>query len=510
MDPVTRFVGVLIILLSALHVQAGHAHPAATTRTADPSTYASVVPTLQPGDTLDLAPGTYAGGLSIRNLNGSPGAWITIRGPAGGAPVVFEANAFSNTVEIADSSYVAVQTITLEGLHLDGPFGVSAKDGLSNLTHDIRIEGCTIRNYDGGQQTVGISTKTPTWGWVLRGNRIVNSGTGIYLGNSDGSCPFIGGLIEENLIRNPIGYCMQVKHQNARPTVPGMPTGDSVTIIRNNVFLKNDAPSPDGDRPNLLVGGFPDSGPGSNDLYEIYGNFLCHNPRESLFQGSGRVSLHDNVFVDVADTALLLRDHDLPLKLARVYNNTIYAAGSGILFGSLARQGDAVIGNLVFAGAPIGGTITLQRDNLTDAPTNAPLYVAAPSTTLGAMDFYPRVGQCQGSALDLSAFSGETDYAADFNGTSKGSFAFRGAYAGEGTNPGWTLDAALKGAGPSSPPPPPNPMPGPPSAGGGGGGSSGGHCGASIGVPGGNSTWIWGLLLLAAGGSFRIRRRGHD
>src|SRR6516162_10453302 len=62
-----------------------------------------------------------------------------------------------------------------------------------------------------------------------------------------------------------------------------------------NVFIKDDRPSRDGDRPNLLVGGFPDSGPGSHDLYQIYGNLLVHNTREALFQGSGRISFHDNI-----------------------------------------------------------------------------------------------------------------------------------------------------------------------------------------------------------------------
>src|SRR5262249_9413352 len=96
---------------------------------------------------------------------------------------------------------------------------------------------------------------------------------------------------------------------------------------------------------------------------------------------------------------------------------------------------------------------------------NAATYVTAPSTTLGSMDFYPRPGQCQGTPVDLSSFSTEVDHAVDFNGSSKGTFTFRGAYAGQGSNPGWALDAGLKGGGPSG-------------AGGGGGGWGGGAGGA--------------------------------
>jgi hypothetical protein len=203
-------------------------------------------------------------------------------------------------VEITKSSYVALRNLTIDGRGVDGAFGVSAKGGTSNLVHHIAIEGCTFLHHDAGQQTVAISTKTPTWGWVIRRNRIIGAGTGLYLGNSDGTSPFIGGLIEYNLVQDTIGYNMQIKWQKPRPDVSGMPTAPTTTIIRHNVFIKTDRPSPDGDRPNLLLGGFPDSGPGADDRYEIYGNFFYHNPRESLLQASGRVSIHDNIFVDVA------------------------------------------------------------------------------------------------------------------------------------------------------------------------------------------------------------------
>jgi MYXO-CTERM domain-containing protein len=83
---------------------------------------------------------------------------------------------------------------------------------------------------------------------------------------------------------------------------------------------------------------------------------------------------------------------------------------------------------------------------------NAGNFVASPSLTLGSMNFYPLPGQCQGAALDLASVSSELDYDKDFNGTSKGGFTFRGAYAGEGDNPGWQLTDDLKSGGGSTPP----------------------------------------------------------
>ena len=82
-----------------------------------------------------------------------------------------------------------------------------------------------------------------------------------------------------------IGYNMQIKHQNPRPTNIGMPTGPSKTIIRHNVFSKADNSIGSSPRPNLLVGHFPLSGPGVDDVYEIYGNFFYQNPTEALFSG---------------------------------------------------------------------------------------------------------------------------------------------------------------------------------------------------------------------------------
>ncbi len=415
--------------------------------TAGPSDYASILPTLTAGDTLTLEAGTYTDLLSITDLHGTASEWITITGPTSGDPAVFVADPgpCCNTVEIRDSSHVAIRSITIDGNMVDGAFGLSAGGGTSNLVHHITVEDCTFVGHDAGQQTVAISTKTPTWGWTIRGNRIVGAGTGLYLGNSDGTSPFLASVIEYNLVMDTMGYGMQIKWQQPRPDVAGMPTGPSSTIIRHNVFIKNDRASPSGDRPNLLVGGFPASGAGSGDVTEIYGNVFFHNPRESLLQASGRVTIHDNVFVDVAGTAITLQDHDLPLRMARVYNNTIHSAGRGISLSGTIDQGAWAVGNQIFSPTPLSGTWTGERDNTSDAVDQAHLYVSNPSLVLGEMDFYPLPGRCQGPALDLSAFADDTDHDRDFNSTSKGAFTFRGAYAGEGENPGWQIDAGNKG-----------------------------------------------------------------
>ena len=432
---------------------------------ADPSNYLGLLPTLKPGDTLVLAAGTYTKGLPITDLNGTDAAWITVRGPASGPPAIFEGNACCNTVELFNASYVAVENLTVDGKGIDGVFGVSAKGSSANVVHHIRIEGCTFVGQGASQQTVAISTKTPTYGWIIRRNVIDGAGTGLYLGNSNFAEPFVGGVIEHNLIKRTIGYNMQIKDQSAWPAHPALPSIDApVTIIRHNVFLKDDTPSPDGVRPNLFVGGPPPSGPGAKALVEIYGNVFVHNASESLMQAAGRVSIHDNLFVDASDKALSLQPHDgFPLLYARVYDNTFYAAKRAVVTSVTPSEGDVVTGNLVFADVAFEGPFAGIGSNLIDGTANAALYVASPSLLLGEMDFYPLVGKAETSPLDPTAFSEDPDHVCDFNGSSRKDFSFRGAYAGAGSNPGWKPTEAIK----------------PPVVCGGGSGSGGGSGGGS-------------------------------
>jgi hypothetical protein len=409
----------------------------------DPSNYRKLLPTLKPGDTLVLAPGPYRL-LPIAHITGAPGRCITITGPATGPRAVIVGAIGSNTVDIVDSSYVVVSYLTIDSRGIPGADGIKAPVTPHPATHHIVLDNNLIIGAGANQQNDGISTKTPTWNWVIRRNTIVAAGTAIYLGDSDGGQPFVAGIVENNLILDPIGYCMEIKFQRVRPALAGMPEGPQSTIIRNNVFIKDDRPSPEGNRPNLLVGGFPDTGSGSQDLYQIYGNLFVHNPREALFQGSGRISFHDNILVDGQYAAAAFHDHDLPLRLAHVYNNTIYSSQIGISVGSPAREGVTVLGNLVFASTPISGVGIVEKDNLVAQPAEARQYVGTPAAQLGAMDFFPRPGKVSGAPLDLSPFAAELDFDRDFNGINKGSQTFRGAYAGEGTNPGWRLQAQIK------------------------------------------------------------------
>jgi hypothetical protein len=286
------------------------------------------------------------------------------------------------------------------------------------------------------QQTVGISTKGPAWNWIIKNCIITGAGTGMYLGDSSGNAPFVAGTIEYNLITDTIGYNIEIKHQNPRPTGIGMPTGVNRTIIRHNVFSKTSNSSTGGlARPNLLVGHLPLSGSGTDDLYEIYGNFFFQNPTEALFQGEGNIVLYNNLFVTSTGDAVRIQPHNDVPKFVRVFNNTVVAAGIGLLVsGGSTASTQKVLANAVFAGSPIQAST--QTANVTGSYNSAATYLTNPFAAPGQLDLFPKAGQLSGATTNVAEFNTFTDWNKDFNGlTHNGSFV--GAYAGSGQNPGW-------------------------------------------------------------------------
>jgi hypothetical protein len=405
---------------------------------ANPSNYLNALAGLAPGDTLMLASGTYTEGLPIDDLSGAAGRPIKIVG-ADDQSSRFVARACCNTVQLDGAAYLEIRNLTLDGANIDGPFGVDARGN----THDITLENLRIVNHGAEQQTVGISTKGPAWNWIIRRNTIIGAGTGIYLGNSDGTQPFVAGIIENNLIVDTLGYNMQVKHQLPRPTGIGLPTGNSRTIIRNNVFSKrNNGSTADLARPNLLVGHLPLSGAGAGDRYEIYGNFFYENPTEALFQGEGNIALHDNLFVNASGSAINIQPHlDAPRDVV-VYHNTVVASGNGIrVTGGAAGFTQRIIGNAAFAATPISGPN--QSQNVTGTYAAASTELNAPFAAIGTLDLFPKSGRLSGATIDLSSFGQYADGTRDFDGRSRAG-TFRGAYEGSGTNNGWRLALQIK------------------------------------------------------------------
>ena len=402
---------------------------------AAPDNYRHLIALLQPGDTLELSAGEYRDGLPVHHLSGEPGRPITISGPPTGPSASFIARPGHNTVSIVDSHYLVIRNLLLEGNNL--PVDAVKAERPSRSVHDITLENLVIHGHGNNQQTVGISTKCPSWNWVIRGNTIVGAGTGIYLGDSDGSAPFVAGLIERNLIVDTIGYNLQVKHQQPRPDIPGMPGGRSMTIIRHNVFAKPDGVSTEAPRPNVLVGHFPRDGAGVEDDYAIYGNFFYQNRQEALFQGEGNVALYDNLFVNSYGDAIRIQPHnDIPRRIVIAFN-TVLAKDAGI---SLMQKEGAprypqfVGANAVFAGIPIRGG--RQIGNFAGPVSEAEAFLSRPFAPLGQLDLYPKRAWARAVSTKSLPSTPFPDWEQDFNGRLRRPGAI-GAYGVSGANPGW-------------------------------------------------------------------------
>jgi hypothetical protein len=373
----------------ALYVTSGvTSNASARNVDAGPGDYLALLKELRPGDTLRLASGTYRDGLPVHRMSGRSGAPIRIEPRDPSARPRLLARAGRSTISILDASFIEIRGLDLEGLGL--PVDAVRAEWRGRFAHHITLEDLHINGYGADQQEVGISTKCPAWNWVISRNVIIGAGTGIYLGNSDGTAPFVAGLIERNLVRDTRGYNLQIKHQNARPVMPGMPTGPSATLIRNNVFSKaSNAATAGLARPNVLVGHFPQSGPGASDLYLIYGNFFHENATEALFQGEGNFAFYSNVLVNSSGSAVHIQPHNGRPQSVDVFGNTILARDTGILVtGGDPEYKQRVFGNLIFAANPLPGRATVN--NVTGVLQDADRWLRDPFRELGKLDLTPR------------------------------------------------------------------------------------------------------------------------
>jgi hypothetical protein len=244
---------------------------------------------------------------------------------------------------------------------------------------------------------------------------ISGAGTGMYFGNSDGSAPFAAGVIENNLVVDSTGYNIQVKHQKARPEIPGL-LDRQFTVIRHNVLSKalgaSDGPMA---RPNLLVGYFPATGAGSQDLYLVYGNFLYQNPHERLFQAQGSVALYDNVFVNTLGDAVAIQPRSHLPRIIDVFHNTVVSKDVGIYLdkGYVAR----ILGNAVFAQRAVNGHE--QEGNFVASFEDAPRFLADPFAMPGDLDVTPKGTLTPGLRDDVSGILEYPDSKADYSGIAR-------------------------------------------------------------------------------------------
>jgi len=355
---------------------------------AGPEDYRDVLDTLNPGDTLNLRSGSYLRGLPIRRSGNSDACIVIQASDLGARPLFIGSNSW-NIVAVHGASWVKVRGLDIDGDNKAG-FGVASQGGTDSPTHHVVIEDLTMVGLGSDQQIVGVSTKSPAWDWVIRGNTITGAGTGMYLGNSDGNQPFVRGVVEFNTILDTTGYSMQIKHQNPRPQIEGIPQ-QSETVIRWNVFSKSSGASMNSARPNLLLGHWPSSGAGVDDRYLVYGNFFYDNPSEMLLQAEGNVAIYNNVFVNPNGGAITIRPHNDVPKTVDVAFNTVWAQGRGIQVSGQNEYAQRVRYNAVFASSGISAAD--QVGNVTGDYNEASSAFEGATSGLEGMNLHPKAGQ---------------------------------------------------------------------------------------------------------------------
>ena len=400
----------------------------AATRVAGPGDYRQVVRELQAGDTLQLRPGIYAGGLNVHRLTGLPGAAIVIRGAPGNRRSIFVARVGRNTISIVDAAFVTIADLDLVGVPGLDVDAVKA-EGTARFAHDITIEGLVIRGYNANQQSVAISTKCPAWNWVIRRNVILNAGTGLYLGGSDGGAPFVGGLIERNVVAGTTGYALQIKQQHERQPVPGMPQIRSETILRFNAFVKGTNSSTGKlARPNVLLGHWPSWGPGVDDRYLVYGNIFFDNPDETLLQAEGSFALYNNLFVNRFGDGVAIHPHKGVPRSVDVFHNTIVTRGAGLTL----RDGDPrfvqkATSNAIFS---LGvSPDALGRENFVRPHGRQKDFLVRPDDPFETLDLAPIADALADPMFSLAGREDLPDVHLDFDGMRRIA-AVAGAYAG--------------------------------------------------------------------------------
>lgn len=409
------------------------ASEAATARTLDatPQTYQKLIKGLHAGDTVRLATGTYRHGLRIYNLHGRTEAPIVIEGAPGADPV-FIGIPGRNTVSLSDASHITLRGLTLRS-NLPGGDAIKAEGFPGcDAVHHVTLERLRISGYGAHQQQVAISTKCNAWDWIIRYNHIEGAGTGMYLGNADGNAPFVRGLIEHNVVRDTLGYNLQIKHQLVRPAdVPGMPQDSAATTLRYNLFSKSGPVDPGASaRPNVLLGHMPLSGAGVNDEFHVYGNLFLDNPVEALFQGEGNLVLYNNLFLQRLDSgfpALAVQPHNWVPRRVLIFHNTLLAKGTGIRVSWRHPPLEQIItANAVFADLPIRAKG--QSKNLTAPYENVAQYLEDPTGRLNQLDLRPNA-QTPAPRNNLpTALRALPDMDLDYNGCKTGK-PYAGAFA---------------------------------------------------------------------------------
>lgn len=101
----------------------------------------SAIRKLQPGDTLLIAPGDYAGGIYLADTSGTKDAPITIRGVEPNNPPLFSGG--GQAFHLADCSHITLANLKVKGFPSNG-INIDDAGSFETPAHHITLENITI------------------------------------------------------------------------------------------------------------------------------------------------------------------------------------------------------------------------------------------------------------------------------------------------------------------------------------------------------------------------------
>lgn len=389
----------------------------------------TAVAALTPGEELILRGGTYLfdGNVTLR-ANGTASQPIIIRAKSGDQPVIQQATANNNVVEINGSSHLVVRGIEFTG----------GSHGIRLINSDfITIEDCEV--HETGDVAISANSGGTYEGLKILRNHIhhTNStGEGMYLGCNNDSCRIANSLIEGNYI-----------HHTNRATVE---QGDGIEIkegsygnvVRDNVIHDTKYPgillySTVGNGPQNIVEGNVIWNVSDNTMQVaadavIRNNIILGNVSFQSHQAGSPSNIefvHNTVIND--STGIEVRNVSGSVVIA---NNAVYSQSQAISLISGDLNQVELFGN-VGAGGLSGGSSGYADGNGANVDMIASNYSGTPP-----IDPFP----APGSAL-IGAGNAAHVTAVDFNGDPRSGIADAGAFKfNSNGNPGWVISEGFK------------------------------------------------------------------
>ena len=386
---------------------------------------------LQPGDELVLHGGTYALDGQFRiTVNGTANAPVVIRAADGEVPLITQATANHNILEVLESSYLVLRGIEFTG----GSHGIRLMD-----SDYVTIDGCHV--HDTGDVAISANSGGTYTGLKIINNHIHDTnftGEGMYLGCNNDGCRVEDSLIEGNYI-----------HHTNGPTIEQgdgieIKEGSSGNIVRHNVIH-------DTNYPGILV--YSTRGNGPANL--IDGNIIW-NTNDYAIQAAADVVIRNNIILSssvgfqqhqsgspsniefvhntlvVQGSAVNVRNVSGPVTIA---NNAIYSESGNAIRLISGDTSQVVLSGNVGVGGLSGGS-----GGYVDGSGIAADFVNANYDAVLPMDLFPAVRSSLIGAAD-PAYSGSLD----FNGTRRSLLPTAGAYAFlPNGNRGWQINTAFK------------------------------------------------------------------